>query len=66
MTYLLTSSEAATALGFKSAQTFLRWAHRSAFPLVRLSRRHIRVRKDDVEKYLRTIADYNGLKRLDS
>jgi excisionase family DNA binding protein len=55
--YLLKSSEAAERLGFASAQTFLRWARRTGFPLIRLSPNTVRVRKSDVEKYLGTYAD---------
>lgn len=59
--HLLKPPEAARRLGFASAQTFLRWAKREGFPLMRLSRSTIRVRESDVEEYLRTSADSYGL-----
>lgn len=58
MREMLKPHEAASRLGFASAQTFLRWAKRTEFPLVRLSSNTIRVRESDVAEYLRTHADY--------
>jgi excisionase family DNA binding protein len=66
MSDLLTTTEAAKALGFKNSSTFLRWAKRVRFPLVRLSHKAVRARRKDVERWAETSQDYDGLRRIET
>jgi predicted DNA-binding transcriptional regulator AlpA len=63
VTDLLTTREAAKALGFKTTQTFLRWAKRVGFPIVRLSSRAVRVRPEEIPRWIESCEDSEGSER---